>query len=59
MAAKHKPLRVHESSPGTGMVRIRALSTPGGRRHTRMIEGTADVAAAELVRSLRQDVGDI
>ena len=55
MAAKKKPIRTVVAQEVEPVQRIVRLYQPERRKQTRMIEGTPALAAAELVRALRED----
>src|SRR5690606_20641277 len=55
MAANKKELRQVAAPETVKRYSIRALAVPEGRKQTRMIEGTPEDAARELVRALRED----
>ncbi len=55
MAAKKKELRQVAAPATAPRYSIRTLAVPEGGKQTRMIEGTPEDAARELVRALRED----
>jgi len=57
MASKTKPVKTVQTPHADGFVRVVTLADPGRGRRTTMIGGTPDVAAAELVRRLRDEAG--